>query len=145
MIRKGPSTWYWIKQVFQKEEAHNEVLEMMEKYAEDEIKKKPQSSSQDNSQTSDDNSEPINIICVDGGGSKGMLDSCNSCFHDTNADHIFYIIHILGYAMISMVEELESIYQSMGTQNDFLSKFDLAAGTSVGGCAALTFNRTSTT
>lgn len=61
------------------------------------------------------------------------------------ADHIFYVIHILGYAMISMIEELESIYQSMGAQNDFLSKFDLAAGTSVGGCAALTCNRTSTT
>ena len=43
-----------------------------------------------------------------------------------------------------MVEEIESIYQSMGAQKDFLSKFDLIAGTSVGGCAALTANRTST-
>lgn len=47
--------------------------------------------------------------------------------------------------MISMIEELESVYQSMGAQNDFLSKFDLIAGTSVGGCAALTMNQTSTT
>lgn len=89
MVRKGPSTWYWIKQMLQHEEAHNEVLEMMEKYAEDEIKNKSQAPSKDSPQTTNDNSEPINIICVDGGGSKGMLDSCNSCFRATNADHIF--------------------------------------------------------
>lgn len=85
MVKKGPSTWYWIKQFLQHEEAHNEVLEMMEKYAEDEIKNKSLAPSKDTTQTANDSSEPINIICVDGGGSKGMLDSCNSCFHDTNA------------------------------------------------------------
>ena len=110
MVRKGPSTWYWIKQMLQHEDAHNEVLEMMEKYAEDEIKNKSQTTSKDNLQTTNDNSEPINIICIDGGGSKGMLGSCNSCFHATNSDHIFGYT-LLGYAMISMVEELESIYQ----------------------------------
>lgn len=52
-----------------------------------------------------------------------------------------------GYAMISIVEELEALYeeQSEGEQSDFISKFDLIAGTSVGGCGALTMNQTSTT
>ena len=73
MVRKGPSTWYWIKQMLRHEEAHHEALEMMEKYAEDEMKKKFQAPSKDKPQTSNDKSEPINIICVDGGGAKGML------------------------------------------------------------------------
>ena len=49
--------------------------------------------------------------------------------------------------MISIVEELEALYeeQSEGEQSDFISKFDLIAGTSVGGCGALTMNQTSTT
>ena len=93
MVRKGPSTWYWIKQVFQYEEAHNEILEIMEKYAEDEIKKKSQSSSRDNPQTSDDNSEPINIISLDGGGAKGMSKSFNSYFQATNANHIVDVFY----------------------------------------------------
>lgn len=73
MVRKGPSTWYWIKQFLQHEEAHDEVLKMMEKYAEDEIKRKSKAPSKDNLQR--DNSEPINIICIDGGGAKGMLNT----------------------------------------------------------------------
>lgn len=61
--------------------------------------------------------EPINIFCIDGGGSKG-------------------------YAMQAMVEVLENLCKESYDDGDFISRFDLVAGTSVGGIAALVCSQT---
>ena len=64
---------------------------------------------------------PINILCLDGGGTK--------C-----------------YSTLAMMEEIEAISEREGIENrDFLSRFDLIVGTSIGGVLALIVNKTAST
>lgn len=64
---------------------------------------------------------PINILCLDGGGTK--------C-----------------YSTLAMMEEIEAIAEREGVENrDFLSRFDLIVGTSIGGVLALIVNKTAST
>lgn len=69
---QGPSTWYWLKQFLRSRESHDEVLKMMEQHAEDAIQKEmstyPQSQNKGGLENLED---PINILCIDGGGAKG--------------------------------------------------------------------------
>jgi len=62
--------------------------------------------------TNNKETEPINIICMDGGGMRG-------------------------YCLLVMGEAIEK--RSGG--KDFLSRFDLAAGASAGGCGSICFNK----
>jgi predicted acylesterase/phospholipase RssA len=66
---------------------------------------------------------PINIFCMDGGGSKG------------------YAIQ----AMSEVLEEMCSESDSIHCDGDFLSRFDLVGGTSVGGIAALIYSQNENT
>jgi predicted acylesterase/phospholipase RssA len=64
---------------------------------------------------------PLNILCLDGGGTK--------C-----------------YSTLAMMEEIEAISEREGIENrDFLSRFDLIVGTSIGGVLALIVNKTAST
>lgn len=64
---------------------------------------------------------PINILCLDGGGTK--------C-----------------YSTLAMMEEIEAMSEREGVDNrDFLSRFDLIVGTSIGGVLALIANKTAST
>ena len=63
--------------------------------------------------------KPINIFCMDGGGSKG-------------------------YALLAMGEAIENLCDEL-FEGDFGYQFDLVAGTSVGGIAALAFSQTGST
>mmetsp|Transcript_13412 Transcript_13412/g.15810 ORF Transcript_13412/g.15810 Transcript_13412/m.15810 type:complete len:523 (+) Transcript_13412:98-1666(+) len=66
------------------------------------------------------NDEPINILVMDGGGTKG-------------------------YATVVMIEEIEKICVQCGYGKDWVSRFDLAVGSSVGGCLSLGVNITTST
>ena len=61
--------------------------------------------------------DPINIMVFGGGGSKG-------------------------YATLAICEEIEQVAREELGQEDFVSRFDLLAGTSAGGLAALIGNQT---
>ena len=62
-----------LKQFLRSRESHDEVLTMIEQHAEDAIQKgvstNPQSQDKGGLEKSEE--EPINILCIDGGGAKG--------------------------------------------------------------------------
>jgi len=63
----------------------------------------------------DPNETPVNILCLDGGGMRG-------------------------YALPVLLRAIDEKYGE-GKENDFLERFDLVAGTSIGGAFALLCNR----
>jgi predicted acylesterase/phospholipase RssA len=70
---------------------------------------------EDNYADIDPNAEPINILCLDGGGMRG-------------------------YAHLAILQAINDHYLGPG-QQDLIGQFDLIAGTSVGGVASLIFNQ----
>jgi len=134
------STIAWLKAAFDADIAHSILLRDMEADAYKDYNKKEQITPTspwsdahhiEGEEVCDDGGEdpnlkqppredPINIMVFDGGGTKG-------------------------YASVAITEEIERVAREELGQTDFVSHFDLLAGTSAGGIAALLLNQTAST
>lgn len=106
------STFQWVKKWMAPQTQREAVVECLEKYFDSNAQVK-ESQDNDNSNGRDNiHKQPINILCLDGGGSRGN-------------------------AHLAMFEALS---QKLGGQKNILSYFDLVGGSSVGGVTVITCN-----
>ena len=167
------STVGWINSAFKADKAHSKVLNRMtsDTYLSNTTrttlvdtirennptpvaeKRFPDIGNHNNEVSEDD---PINILVFDGGGAKGKcslniedrrydMNKCNKLIEILCLFFLYLSLHImLGYASIAVIEEIERMTKELG-HTDFASRFDLIAGTSAGGLAALVANQTGST